>query len=239
MRFSGKSRNWSAQAPEEFPRRPTQYGRRSTRKFARGMTTTALEAEVPAYEYVLYLRHHGFPLPLLDWSRSPFIAAYFAFAHSPPKGSSERVAIFAYAERPLGMKVQTGGDPGIHALSPHVSGPRRHFFRKANIQCVSVRGKIAGSSHCMTRSYREDRPCRISSASSPRAKQSRARDHFRLGPPALAFAVGEKEGFANNPAPFGNCLLREGQRRARPANTQPRRGARIWRVQAATHPASF
>jgi FRG domain len=89
------------------------------------------KAEVPAYEYLLYLRHHGFPSPLLDWSRSPFIAAYFAFAHSPPKGGSERVAIFAYAERPLGMKVRTGGDPGIHALSPHVSGHRRHFLQKS------------------------------------------------------------------------------------------------------------
>src|SRR2546423_481432 len=33
----------------------------------------------PGYELMIYLRHHDFPSPLLDWSRSPYVAAFFAF----------------------------------------------------------------------------------------------------------------------------------------------------------------
>ncbi|WP_349246645.1 FRG domain-containing protein, partial [Anaerobaca lacustris] len=29
--------------------------------------------------FMAYLRHHGFPSPFLDWTRSPYVAAFFAF----------------------------------------------------------------------------------------------------------------------------------------------------------------
>ncbi|WP_164933904.1 FRG domain-containing protein [Bradyrhizobium guangzhouense] len=80
--------------------------------------------------YLAHLRHCGFPSPLLDWSKSPYVAAYFAFARAE---ADSNVAIFAYRERANSTGLKIGGSdmPQIVSFGPIVKTHRRHFRQQS------------------------------------------------------------------------------------------------------------
>ena len=80
----------------------------------------------PSYDFLVYLRHHGFPSPLLDWSRSLYVAAFFAFNAA----KSDRVALFVYQEHGGSGKFGSSAEAQIKALGPNVRSHPRHFLQQ-------------------------------------------------------------------------------------------------------------
>jgi hypothetical protein len=84
--------------------------------------------QIGQYEYMAYLRHHGFPSPLLDWSRSPYVALYFAYENADV---TEDVAVYVYVEHLGGGKGGLVGSPQIHEFGHYVTAHRRHFLQQS------------------------------------------------------------------------------------------------------------
>lgn len=83
----------------------------------------------PGYGFMIYLRHHGFPSPLLDWSLSPYVAAFFAFARRA-REDCDGVAIYAFVEH-LGQGKEWSGDQArIIGLGRYAVTHERHYTQQ-------------------------------------------------------------------------------------------------------------
>ena len=105
-------------------------------------TKEAFEAWGQAWSYMVYLRHYGFPSPFLDWTRSPYVAAFFAFRR--PIMGVKKVSIYAYCEMPNPRDCPKGSSSNrpeiIIVPKQHVRTHRRHFLQQCEYTiCVRNR----------------------------------------------------------------------------------------------------
>ncbi|MEN7527706.1 MULTISPECIES: FRG domain-containing protein [unclassified Cupriavidus] len=117
---SATGQQWNIRPPHEFAE---EFGQAA-------VVLTGFNTQPDEYAYLVYLRHHGFPSPLLDWTRSPYVAAFFAYSRAYEQ-RQERVAVFAYLEATGRGKATSPASPTIYSFGPYTRTAPRHYIQQA------------------------------------------------------------------------------------------------------------
>jgi hypothetical protein len=105
----------------------------------------ALENPVDLAAFYALLQHHGYPTPLQDWTYSPYIAAYFAYAGVSKNKEKQNgdCRIFTFASRQFNSEIQqknaiTGILPHFSLLEPLAIENQRMFNQQGFFAVTNV-----------------------------------------------------------------------------------------------------
>ncbi|MDD2699368.1 MAG: FRG domain-containing protein [Arcobacteraceae bacterium] len=92
------------------------------------------------YKFMSYLRHIGFPTPILDWTRNPYVALFFAYVDNV---DSEHVSIYVYQEYQSSENRKGGLDsfPYIVNLPNEFESHKRHKLQESEYTICRIMNK--------------------------------------------------------------------------------------------------
>jgi predicted nucleotidyltransferase/HEPN domain-containing protein len=109
--------------------------------------TYGSEYSTEKLRFMTYLRHNGFPSPLLDWTRSPYIAAFFAFNDLWTEIKPEYVSIFAYQEYTGLGKGRIWGEPYIHTIGSNIDTDKKHYLQQSEYSICAIKENKSGKKY--------------------------------------------------------------------------------------------